>query len=201
MKKLVLLSSKGGVGKSSLATHLSTMTGGKTALIDTDPQASCSAWMARREDKTAPLFFSNEDFQNYGLQTLLRRAAEAGCEYVVIDTPPHSRADVAAIVASADAVVIPTEASLFPAEALRPTLKMVRAHQKPIVMVVNRANPREKEHADTMAALEKFSPVVVNQRVAFKRALAHGMTALEYRDDPEAIKEMTAVWAAVKGVL
>lgn len=202
LRKLVLLAEKGGTGKSTLAVHLCSMTGAKTALIDTDQQGSCSAWIAAREDKSAPVYFSTEDFQNYGLQALLRRAEDAGCEYAVIDTPPHSRADVAPILQQADAVIVPTEASFFPAKTLGTTLRMVRANgDKPMVLVVNKAVRREKEFADTMEALAKFNPVPVNQRVAFKRALAYGQTAMEYREDPEAIKEMTAVWTAVKGAL
>lgn len=202
MRTIVLAATKGGVGKSSISVHLSTMTDGKTALIETDQQPSCQSWRELREGSD-PVFYSYEDFKNFGLPALLAKAETAGCEYAVIDTPPHSQSSTAATFKHADVLVVPTEASLFPMKTMKSTLELVRASGKPVVLVLNKAMARERETAETLQALEatKLPVVVVHQRVAFKRALSYGITALEYREDAEAIKEMNKLWEVVKGVL
>lgn len=202
MKTIVLAASKGGVGKSSISVHLSTMTGAKTALIETDQQPSCASWRNLRTGDD-PLFFGYEDYKNLGLSSVLESAKAAGCEYAVVDTPPHSQASTAATFKQADVLIVPTEASLFPMMTMKPTLDLVRASKKPIVIVLNKAMSRERETAETIQALEatKLPVVVLHQRVAFKRALSYGITALEYKEDAEAIKEINRLWEVVRGVL
>lgn len=202
MKTIVLAASKGGVGKSSISVHLSTMTGAKTVLIETDQQPSCASWRELRESAD-PLFFGYDDFKNFGLPNLLAKAEAAGCEYAVVDTPPHSQASTAATFKHADVLVVPTEASLFPMKTMKPTLELVRASGKPIVLVLNKAMARERETGETLQALEatKLPVVVLHQRVAFKRALGYGITALEYKDDIEAINEMNKLWQVVQEAL
>ncbi|MGO4775005.1 ParA family protein, partial [Lysobacter sp. 2RAB21] len=51
MKTVLVASSKGGVGKTTIATHLAAqaaLEGLRTALIDADPQGSSTRWAQRR---------------------------------------------------------------------------------------------------------------------------------------------------------
>ena len=51
MKTILVASSKGGVGKTTVATHLaaqSALAGQRTVLVDVDPQASSTRWAERR---------------------------------------------------------------------------------------------------------------------------------------------------------
>ena len=53
MKTVVVASSKGGVGKTTLATHLaaqSALSGRRTVLVDADPQGSSTRWCERRAE-------------------------------------------------------------------------------------------------------------------------------------------------------
>ena len=55
MKVLSLISQKGGVGKTTLATALAvaaTQDGKRVVMMDLDPQASASFWMDTRKDDT-----------------------------------------------------------------------------------------------------------------------------------------------------
>jgi len=51
MKTVLVASSKGGVGKTTIATHLaaqSAVAGQRTVLVDADPQGSSTRWAQRR---------------------------------------------------------------------------------------------------------------------------------------------------------
>ena len=51
MKTVLVASSKGGAGKTTIATHLaaqSALDGLRTALVDADPQASSTRWAQKR---------------------------------------------------------------------------------------------------------------------------------------------------------
>src|SRR3546814_12522839 len=51
MKTVLVASSKGGVGKTTIATHLaaqSALSGQHTVLVDADPQGSSTRWAERR---------------------------------------------------------------------------------------------------------------------------------------------------------
>jgi chromosome partitioning protein len=51
MKTILVASSKGGVGKTTVATHLAAqaaLAGQRTVLVDVDPQASSTRWAERR---------------------------------------------------------------------------------------------------------------------------------------------------------
>lgn len=201
-KVIVVLGLKGGVGKSTTCAHVSTLTDGKTAIIETDRQSSIKRWKQSRE-KSEPLFFDYETFANTGIEKCLARAAEVGCKYVVVDTPPHSHAETAQTIKHADVLVMPTEASLFPLDALKETLAMARVTKKPMVIVLNRVMPRERETGESIEAIKKtgLPLVVIQQRVSYKRALPAGMTVLEYEDDQEAVKEMNELWKAIQGAM
>lgn len=207
LKKIVLLAQKGGVGKTTAAVHLSTLTPGSTVLIDTDGQRSASKWHARRAETAEyqePGLFDYATVVNFGLDKLLARAERDGREFAVIDTPPsHSHPSLPGTLRHADVIVMPIEPSILSLDELEDTLSLARATGKPIVLVVNKLVPREREAAETLAALEGSGLKVVQmqQRVAFKRSLPFGQTVLEYRGDQAAVEEVRTLWTAVETAL
>jgi cellulose biosynthesis protein BcsQ len=58
---IALLNQKGGVGKTTLATHIAgelTMQGSSVILLDADPQGSALDWTQRRSQNGLPRLFS-----------------------------------------------------------------------------------------------------------------------------------------------
>lgn len=90
---------KGGVGKSTLAKALG-VAGAKAGLnvlvLDMDTQQSTGQWAERRKDPLPVVRFATE----IELPKLLRQAEEAGCDLVVIDTPPARSTEAPAAVES-----------------------------------------------------------------------------------------------------
>ena len=90
MQILSVVSQKGGVGKTTLATALAVQAvqlGLSTVVFDLDPQASASFWNDTRNSKDMAV----TAIPPARLAHVLTAAREAGAEFVVIDTPPFSK--------------------------------------------------------------------------------------------------------------
>jgi len=202
MKTICVLSRKGGVGKSTLSFHLSSLAS-PAALINMDEQGSCGVWHEHRENKNEPIYVGHKEVLNLKLAGVLKQAAAKGCQYAIIDTPPHSGAEVTEAVKLADVVVVPLEPSEFSFAAVEATLAMVSAHDKRAVIVLSRAERDEKETRQGIAMLEGSGMpfAVVHSRVAFKRTIPAGTTVHEAKADPKAIEEIEHLWNIVQGEL
>lgn len=90
MRTLAIISQKGGVGKTTLATALAVAAeakGKQAAVFDLDPQASAAFWHDTRESE-APAVVSIAPAR---LQHVLKAAAESGCDLAIIDAPPFAK--------------------------------------------------------------------------------------------------------------
>ena len=80
MRVIALLSTKGGAGKTSLATALAVETG--AVLLDLDPQSSACKWRDRRDAETPVV----TDVAPARLRPTLDAAATEGVTDIVLDT-------------------------------------------------------------------------------------------------------------------
>jgi len=115
MKTILVASSKGGVGKTTVATHLaaqSALDGRRTVLVDADPQGSSTRWAQRRaglESAVLPLDGTGAGW---------RRQLPADSELVVVDAAAGAMAgDLGSFLDRADAVVVPVLPSVLDIEA------------------------------------------------------------------------------------
>ncbi|MFW2405701.1 MAG: AAA family ATPase [Gammaproteobacteria bacterium] len=104
MRHIMVLNSKGGCGKSTIATNLAAYyanEGQKVALVDYDPQASGMEWLEHRPEKRAPIV----GVRGYkdGLTHLPRNV-----DVVIEDAPARSHGkELTDLVRHAETVIVP----------------------------------------------------------------------------------------------
>ena len=195
---------KGGVGKTTLAAHLAVEAeragAGPVVLVDLDPQASLSDWHKDRKAESPALVAA----MIKTLPATLARLAAGGAVTVIIDTPPGSKAAIAAAIEVADLVLVPAQPSPVDLRAVGPTVDMVEEAGKPLVFVINRATPRSRLAAQAAVALSqhgKIAPAILHQRVEYAESMTDGRTAPELSPGGSGAGEISELWSYVAGQL
>jgi len=129
MKIVVLLSQKGGTGKSTIATHLAVCAarqGQAVALFDIDPQASAAKWSDRRAAEGPPVVRAGA----VHLPHLVQQARQQGADIILIDTAGHADASSLHALQLADLLLIPCRPSAADLDAIEDTIALAqRAHR------------------------------------------------------------------------
>lgn len=200
MEVCVIAAQKGGVGKTTLAAHLSVEAEaqghGPVALVDLDPQGSLSGWWNKRVAET-PLY-ATPSLDN--LREHLDQLAAAGIKLVIIDTPPAIVEAIKTAVAVADFVLIPSRPSPLDLEAIGPTIEIVEDAGKPLAFVVNSAIAKARLTLQTGMALAehgKVAPSVVHNRVDFASAMIDGRTVSELDAKGKSAAEIRELYSYV----
>ena len=118
MPVVAVINRKGGSGKSTLATHLAAYlvnSGLRVMMGDVDRQQSSLAWLRRR---TAQPLARGTPIFGWAVDTKSVLRPPTGITHVVLDTPGGLRGlDLARVVMSADAIVMPVCDSAFDRES------------------------------------------------------------------------------------
>lgn len=203
MKSIVVASSKGGVGKTTLTSALAvqaTKEGHKVAMVDWEPQGSLTWWWGARGKPANPHLIM-------GAPDPVRVMQEGGeWDYLFVDTAPSGLDQIARAIDCADFVLIPVHASFFSATAVPPIATYCKAVKVAYAFVVNEYEPaRNKLTKDMVGGLEKYGPVLsqmVQNRTAFVTALNNnGRTGPEHRDPAQrkgASEDIGALWKAIE---
>ncbi len=197
VKVLVLHTPKGGSGKSTLAREIAVTAaaaGIATALADLDPQGTTTGWYKRRQSKDPTLV----QLQPGGRTDHI---AAAGAGLLVIDTPPGQPAFIAALLAGADAVLVPVRPTPDDLLAAAPIARSL-AKQPAWAFVVSQCPPRTRlleSAVRQLASLGRVAPAQITFRADFPAAAIDGHAAAEFTG--KAAAEIAELFAYVKALL
>jgi chromosome partitioning protein len=204
MKTLGLISQKGGVAKTTLATALAVcaeQAGRSAAVFDLDPQASAAFWKDTRQAETPAVVA----IPAARLGNMLRAAEQAGTELAIIDTPPFAKDIAFEAAQAADFILIPTRPAVLDVMAMSKTLELVGHYGKPSAVVLTFCPTQGREVSDTIEAVKQLGarivPVKIHHRVAYSRAQQTGLTAQEFETDGKAAVELQQLWDYVSAHL
>jgi chromosome partitioning protein len=189
MKTILVASSKGGAGKSTVASNLAAcfaLDGKRTVLVDADPQQSSMRWAGRRaglDSAVLPIEASGRKNWRAGLPD--------DAERVVIDAAAGSMADdLERFIEHADAIVVPVLPSALDIEAtvgfLNSLSKVPRVHKRklPVGLVLNRTRPWTNASQQALEMLKTWPyPVVAQLRdtQAYVVMAGMGRSLFDYR--------------------
>lgn len=168
MKTILVAGSKGGVGKTTVSTHLAAhaaLSGKATVLADADPQGSSTRWAQRRavlDSAVVPVTVHRK-------KAWLKLLPE-GTEQVVVDAPAGAYAEeLAPFLEVANAVVVPVLPSALDIEAIvgflnsLATVPQVRSGALPVGLVLNRTKAWTQTSQQAHQLLAQWPYPIVTQ--------------------------------------
>lgn len=199
MRKILVASSKGGCGKTTVATNLAACwahRGHRAALIDADPQGSSLNWARMRPADLPPVTVIEP-----GRNALDRMSREH--DIVIIDTAAGTRpGQMQRWLDKVDALVVPTLPSGIDLDATLPYLKelaavpRVRRGNLPVGIVANRLRLWTHASQDALAEMgDDFPfPVVAQLRDSQAYVLLAGLGKSMFDYNSEIVRSHQQDW-------
>ncbi len=211
MKVITFASSKGGVGKTTLAfnaaIHAAKAQG--VLLADLDPQRSLLDLCARRREmpelKTDnPMILENAATVSSAVEVLMQTGYDR--DFLLVDTPGSGVNIMRDAIANADVVVVPLQPSPMDLLAQDPVLEMIETHRKRdrLLFVLNRVDRRVgpgliEGTCKRLALLSSHPIVQIAQRADYAWAGAEARAGVEVNKDAAA--EIAVLWNAILAVM
>ncbi len=206
MKTIAIVNSKGGVGKTALASHLAVhgVSLGLTVwLMDCDPQKSLTKLWALRPNAANPELFNGTDDPGDAVVGLANGAAGAA-DLLVIDTGPVGLEKIRAAIRAADFALVPMQVSQVDLDAARPVLRMAYHGGKPFRVVFTFTTSKTLGGSELRDLLGSEGFPVAESEFSWnevvKVATFHGLTGIEAKDK-KAAKETARLWGEVAPLL
>ena len=190
MLKVLVASSKGGAGKSTLATNLAAhyaVDGKNTVLVDADRQGSSLRWSEKRA------MHSNAVLGLSGLRRDWQKHVPEDTQRLIVDTPAGIRAaEVDAYLDQVDVVLVPVLPSAIDLEATEPflaeiaELPRIKRGKVAVGVVANRLKPWTNASQLAVEEMRRFPfPVVAELRDTQGYVLANalGKSIFDYHSE------------------
>ena len=199
MKTWLVACSKGGVGKTTIATHLAAQAavdGLRTALVDADPQGSATRWCERRADLASAVLPVD------GTRKSWRKHLPDDTQRVVVDTPAGAmERELEPFLDVADALVVPVQPSALDIEAAVRFLESVGRHPRVrkgklrLGLVGNRLKPHTNASQQAIEVLRSWPfPLVAQLRDSQAYVVLTGLGKSLFDYHSAQVREHQADW-------
>ena len=202
MRTILVASSKGGAGKSTLSTSLAAhfaVEGKRTVLVDADKQHSAIRWCEKRAHLETAVLPIDGTLKNW------QKLVPENAQIVIIDAPAGAMGDdLDAYIEMADAVLVPVLPSMIDIEATVPFLnsmaKNARVKKKklPVGLVGNRLKPWTNASQQAVEQLKSWPYSVVGElrdTQAYVLMVALGKSVFDYNS--EQLRSHQEDWAPI----
>jgi len=193
MLRITLVNTKGGCGKTTIATSLASYfasTGFRTTLMDYDPQGSSRRWLELRDDDLPSIKCINAVRQKAGLTRSWQIHAGFDTEVMVVDTPAGMNSgQMVDLLRQTDVVLVPVMQSVIDMQSTADFIDQLRrvekvsAKKKQIGIIANRTRSGTRSHDSLEQFLKECElPVIarINDSQNYVNAMEQGQGIYEY---------------------
>jgi chromosome partitioning protein len=198
MRSIMVLNSKGGSGKSTIATNLASYyatQGKRVVLVDLDPQASSLDWLAARPSGRATISGIDGAAGHYRLPR--------NADFAIYDTPAAVHgAELSALLRRAQSIIIPVLPSPIDMRAATPFVQQVLGNNRVarketrIALIANRCRETYNIYHQLDSYLRKVRKVpflsVLRETQNYVRAAERGLGVFEL--PPYAVRKDLDQW-------
>lgn len=199
MLTILVASSKGGSGKSTLSTHLAAyfaLAGKRSVLVDADPQGSALRWAERRSGLVDDLLALD------GCRKGWRKRLPGDTQRLVIDTPAGSTAEsLQPFLEKADALLVPVLPARIDLDTGADFIERLRAHpgvrggHPAAALVANRLRPWTTLSQQALDELRGWPmPLAGGLRDSQAYALLHGLGRSLFDYGSQAVRAQQEDW-------
>lgn len=202
MRTILVASSKGGAGKSTLSTNLAAhfaVEGKRTVLVDADKQHSAIRWCEKRAHLDTAVLPIDGTAKNW------QKLVPENAQIVIIDAPAGAMGDdLDPYIEMADAVLVPVLPSMIDIEATVPFLNSMAKNAKvkkkklPVGLVGNRLKPWTNASQQAVEQLKSWPYSVVGElrdTQAYVLMVALGKSVFDYNS--EQLRSHQEDWAPI----
>ena len=207
MKIIAILNQKGGVGKTTLATNISTklyLDNYKVLLIDSDPQGSARDWHAAGNSEMPVIGIDRPT-----LDKDIKKIAN-NFDWIIIDGAPQLTDMAISAIKCADLVVMPVQPSPYDIWASEDLVDIIRHRQQvtdgspKAYFCISRRISSTLLSNEVIQALEGYPLPIMNsyttQRIIYAKSAAEGQTVFDSNNN-EAIQEITNIVNEIKEIV
>ncbi len=204
--KVAVLNSKGGSGKSMLASNLASwhaLQGFDTALIDFDPQGSALRWLSLRSSQRPTIHGVNGAHRSNTVTRAWQMRLPKETQRIVIDTPAGVRGfELGELIRQCDVIVIPvlpSDADIHAGAGFIADLLLdarIRSAGTRVVVVANRVKANTRIYGSLQRFLSRLDFPFIAQfsdSQTYVQAAQQGLGICEMRPDPLVQREL-AQW-------
>ena len=189
MYTILIMSRKGGSGKSTTAMNMATRFAKakyQVALMDFDPQKTLTKWFNRRDEYMQ------------GKNTILHSAAtessfkdevknleQAGCDVLIIDTPPTINDFHNELLDISDFALVPTKTTMEDLETIAEVVDTIESNETAYGFVINETKNKTLLYLSIKDVLVEYGAVLgtITGTVQIPEASIKGLALCEYKPE------------------
>ena len=189
MYTILIMSRKGGSGKSTTAMNMATRFAKakyQVALMDFDPQKTLTKWFNRRDEymqgKNTILHSASTESS---FKDEVKNLEQAGCDVLIIDTPPTINDFHNELLDISDFALVPTKTTMEDLETIAEVVDTIESNETAYGFVINETKNKTLLYLSIKDVLVEYGAVLgtITGTVQIPEASIKGLALCEYKPE------------------